>query len=513
MNSMTNKGSVQQPTIQLDTTLTELYQTHCPSLKDKRIAHIFCGTTCAADLSQAFPRNRKYVYQDSAFNDASFSEKSEEDIRRLLASKYLSLVPQRDSFIAGKAPVIFFHSGSTQAEIEHDRRETEKTHAAIHGRQRPEIIQCSGPRDFAEVATAAGIQGFSSKLILDHIAHAHPKSDSEDTIGMLVDADMHWTVNSKEALANSGLPTPASEIVEVQGYCPMASQCCETCSASTSHHVSPNCTGPREEWLRRELDKIVSATERCKLPFVFKNQQSFGGSGTYVVPDEAKRKEVLAEMSDGGIFRRMLSHITSENVHLRPGTVLLTSMVEDVIADIGVTFFVSEAGAAIFLAASEQMIDPATASWIGSKISYTHQNDLRKKFGDITDRIASWLHKQGYMGPAGADILETRAGDFQIVDLNVRTSGSLCLPLMREHFTSRGFMSATSISITIPQSREEFCEKWREEVESGQLCILAWYEDEYAGKSFGDVVVGAEDEERLSEVLERVRRVSEKVTF
>ena len=50
-------------------------------------------------------------------------------------------------------------------------------------------------------------------------------------------------------------------------------------------------------------------------------------------------------------------------------------------------------------------------------------------------------------------------------------------------------------------------------MEKGQLCIVAWYEDYYAGKSFGDVVVGAEDKERLAEMLEKVRGVSEQVTF
>jgi hypothetical protein len=45
------------------------------------------------------------------------------------------------------------------------------------------------------------------------------------------------------------------------------------------------------------------------------------------------------------------------------------------------------------------------------------------------------------------------------------------------------------------------------------MCILAWYEDDYAKKSFGDVVVAAEDDHRLAEMLEKVRAVSEQVTF
>ena len=104
-----NEHKVNLPSIELDQTLSDLYNQHRPSLSNKRIAHIFCGTTCAADLSLDFPGNRKYVYQDSGFNDASLSMKSEDEVTRLLAPKYLSLVPQRAAFIAGNAQVLFFH--------------------------------------------------------------------------------------------------------------------------------------------------------------------------------------------------------------------------------------------------------------------------------------------------------------------------------------------------------------------------------------------------------------------
>ena len=127
--------------------------------------------------------------------------------------------------------------------------------------------------------------------------------------------------------------------------------------------------------------------------------------------------------------------------------------------------------------------------------------------------MGTFLHKQGYFGPAGVDILEMKNGDYQIVDLNVRTSGSLSLPLLRTHFTSRGFYSASSISVTVEKSRDAFCEQWQAELKAGQLCILAWYEDQRAGKSYGDVVVGAKDEDDLAKMLEKVRKVSEQVTF
>lgn len=497
------------PKVMLDRTLSDLYRKYCPSLADQRIGHIFCGTTCAADLSDNFPRNGKYVYQDSAFNDASRFQKADSEVRKLLAPKYLSLVPQRDAFIAGDAPVLFFYSGITHDELKHDEDEAERTLAVLDKQQRPEIVFCSGPGHVAKAMIDHKIDAVTAKLVLDQVA-------ASANVRKLVNSDKLWNLNSKEALSRSGLPTPAAKIIEVSSPCPLPSNCCEVCEAALDEGsivIPEDCTGPRSRWLGEHSLKILTAIESQDLPFVFKNQQTFGGAGTYVITKGHERSHLIEVMSSGGILRRMLSHITIENEHLKPGTVLLTDMIKDPVADYGLTFFVGETGDAVYLAASEQIIDRENASWIGSTISYQQQPPLEKRFGPLINRVATYLHKEGYIGPAGIDVLQTRYGDFQIVDMNVRTSGSLCLPLLQKHFTSRGYDSASSLSVTVTESRTDFCKQWSTELQAGQMCILAWYEDDYAKKSFGDVVVAAEDDHRLAEMLEKVRAVSEQVTF
>jgi hypothetical protein len=508
-NTQSSSSKVNLPIIHLDKTLADLYRQHCPSLANKRIGHIFCGTTCAASLSPDFPRNKKYVYQDSAFNDAGRSGKTDAEVQQILAPKYLSLVPQRDAFIAGDSPVFFFYSGREKVDMEHDESETQRTLAVLDEAQKPEVTFARGPSDVGAEMEKRHIDYLSNKLVVDGVVESAGSK-------MLASADLLWYLNSKEALARSGLPTPKATIIDVEGYCPWASNCCETCEEAslTGQTLVPEaCTGPRKRWIGEQVIRILSAVEQQALPFVFKNQQTFGGAGTYVITKGPHRNKLIEELTYGGILRRMLSLVTPENVHLKPGTVLLTTMIKDPGADYGITFFVSESGSTAFLAASEQMIDRENAAWIGSNISYSHQAALQDKFGLLIGKIGQFLHKQGYIGPAGVDILETKSGDFQIVDLNVRTSGSLSLPLLRTHFTSRGFYSASSISVTVEKSRDEFCQQWRTEVEAGQLCILAWYEDQRAGKSYGDVVVGAKDEADLTKMLEKVRNVSEQVTF
>lgn len=507
----TNGNNVNLPTIKLDRTLTDLYEQYCPSLANKRIGHIFCGTTCAADISPDFPRNRKYIYQDGSFNDPGREDKPHPEVQRTLAPKYLSLIPQRDSFITGKAPTIFFYSSREKKDIEHDEAEAERTLSILEESQKPEAIFTAGPADVAGICSDHNIDALEVKLIVDAVAD--PSAGIQRKTKMLIDPDTLWYLNAKEALAKSGLPTPTTDIIEVEGHCPDAAGCCEVCATAQTEDVPISCTGPRNRWIGEQTVRILSAIERQQLPFVFKNQQAFAGAGTYVVTKGPERNQLIEDMTTGGILRRMLCRINSENKHLRPGSILLMQMIKDPVADYGLTFFVGEDGSSVFLAASEQMIDRETASWVGSKISYSHQEDLKKKLGDLLDKIASFLHGQGYVGPAGADFLETKDGDFQIVDLNVRTSGSLCLPLLRTHFTDRGFYCASSLSVTVQKSRTEFCEQWRAELELGQLCIVAWYEDNNAGASFGDVVAAAEDENALGKMIAKVREYTDTVTF
>ena len=109
---------------------------------------------------------------------------------------------------------------------------------------------------------------------------------------MITDPENLWFVNSKEALAISGLPTPPSEIVEVQGHCPDASRCCEVCERAGGIEVPEGCTGPRLRWIGEQTIRILSAVERQKLPFVFKNQQAFAGAGTYVITKGHERNQL-----------------------------------------------------------------------------------------------------------------------------------------------------------------------------------------------------------------------------
>lgn len=510
------------PTIKLDMTLAELYRTGSSRTANKRIGQILGGINSTTDIGLDVPRNAKYLYQDKAFNttldDSPATPGTEAVVRRELSMKYLSLIPQRDAFISGDTPVIFFRTGAGDKRLGHDREEIESTLSVLDAAQRPRIVICSSPDDIP--VEAEGIDMLAYKLMLDGL----------EKYNLVVDADIHWFLNSKAALAESGLPTPRSDVVDLTGFCIDALACCETCdragAASDKGYVIPtSCEGARGTWLAEQEARIYELLRARPLPFVLKNQQTFGGAGTFMVRTEAEREAVVADFRDG-VLRRLLSCVTKTNSHLRPGALVFSDMVADPVGDYGVTFFVRDDGDPVFLAASEQMMADGGdgTAWIGSSIDYTRQDELRRKFDKLVRRTGAWLREKGYVGPAGADVLETaipveNGGDddelrrYHIVDLNVRTSGSLCLPLLRSHFTSRGLRCASSFSISVQKSRGAFMRDFRDAFESGRMCILSWYQDPESHLAMADVAVGAEDATGLEAAMKKVRDATDEIIF
>ncbi|KAK4674600.1 hypothetical protein QC763_122100 [Podospora pseudopauciseta] len=507
------------PIIKLDTTLTELFRRASPQNASTRLGMVFCGVNSGVDLNPDFPRNTKYLYQDSPFNTVPRKEltRKNHDLRKSLAMKYLSLIPQRDAFIAGPSPVIMFNMNQSPATVAHDREEATTTLSVLDPSQRPNLVFCPGPSKIP--MKEYGIDKITYKIVADGL-ESYPLTHSLET---------HWILNSKAGLARSGLPTPRCDIISVKGYPPASPRsCCDACRADKRSNdltfIPESCSGPSGQWVKTESAKVLSAISSRPVPFVLKNQQVFGGAGTWVVTTQEQKDDLLSDFSSpDGPLRKLLSQVTPENHHMDPAAVVISDMVSNPIGDYGLTFFVNEDGEPVFLATSEQMTDGNNA-WVGSTIVYSRQEALYERFQVLMSRTAEFVAKHGYVGPVGIDVLETgtegetetHCGErtkFHVVDLNVRTSGSLALPLLKGHFTQRGLDCASSFGITVKGGREEFVRKWRREFEEGRMFVLSWYEDREEGASIADVVVGAENEEGLQGMIERVREGSEEVIF
>lgn len=497
------------PSITLDTTLAELYGKGSGADSLGRIALVLSAANSETRLNASIPRNKKFLYEDSTFSNTpkNLSPTEYAALQRHTAVKYLSLVPQHDAFASGSMPVILFDLDNSEAKADLSLNEAKETMSSLEPAQRPHLLFFHGPSDIS--LEANGIDVLAVKMALDGL----------ERFPLTVSLETTYFLNSKGALCTSGLPTPKCDLIQLEGICPDAQSCCSTCSANAeSLSILAGCTGARGTWLSSRISRAISRISSKPLPFVFKNQQTFGGGGTFVVTTSDDCENLIHDLSTR-LLPKLYTQVTPANAHLKPATLLLSEFVADPVGDFGLTFFVTRTGECIFLAVTEQTVDSSKA-WIGSKVSYTAQDALERKFKNTMLEIGAWLHGYGYYGPVGADILETAAtgdrgsGTFYITDLNVRTSGSLSLGLLQGHFSKRrGLHEASSFSVNLKMGRKEFISKLSSQFEEGRVIIVAWYNDVKSQVSFANIIVGAEDRERLEEEIKRVKRHGTEIHF
>ncbi|KAL8688882.1 MAG: hypothetical protein Q9218_005312 [Villophora microphyllina] len=500
------------PQIELDTTLAELYNHGRPQGSGPRIGFVASVTNSEVDQTSKFIRNTKYLYQDSTFINTPIDMPPEQrqKLRRDVAVKYQSLIAQHDAFAAGNMPVIFVDPDvdSPEGAICSIEEDAERTMESLTKKQRPHV-RCYAALDQISLGTI-GSELLTSKAVLDGL----------DGMPLAVDLDTISFLNSKAALCESGLPSPKTALVELNAYSDPPEYCCDVCRSSSGSVTIPSgCNGSRKTWLNNNIARTMSQIAAQRLPFVLKNQQTFGGGGTFVIETQKEFLELQSALSTR-ILPKLYSQVNVHNAHLKPATLIVSEMVRDPIGDWGLTFFVTRTGECIFLAVTQQTVDSSKA-YIGSTISYTAQDKLKEKFTPIMHQIGAWLSSYGYYGPCGADILETApgqgsndGGNFHIVDLNVRTTGSLVICLLSSHFSKRrGLHEASAFAISVKMTRDGFISYFRRQMEEGRIVIASWYEDRSSGVSYGKVIVGAETQDALAREVAKIKDVAPEIHF
>ena len=117
------------PQVTLDTTLEELYARGSGKADESRIAMVLCAPNPEIVPTSRLARNTKYLCQDSTFSAKPkvTSLQQDKDVQRSVAVKYLSRVPQYDTFAAGRMPLVFFNVDDSEGNTVHSKQGTKET--------------------------------------------------------------------------------------------------------------------------------------------------------------------------------------------------------------------------------------------------------------------------------------------------------------------------------------------------------------------------------------------------
>lgn len=463
------------PLVELDRTLYDLYA--LDGNNPDEVAVMLALVPPISPVSSALPESKKYPFQSPARPNLD---------KDLFARICLGNAAQNHGIAVGPMRMYFFDIDPPEYDVANNlvesppgpRTDAADVFSCLVPSQRPNLSFISSPSTFQ---ADPGVQ-----------ISPYPPQDFLDTHPTILSQESHYRLLSKRWLALSGLPTPKTILLD---------------SNLTPADVLDDAK------IAAETDRILTALRSHPVPFVIKFPQAVAGQGVFVIRDAAS----LAAAERAGRFAeeipRMLRSVREDNAHLRVASLCLQDVVEGGTTRNLSIFVTKEGGRAVFLSCCEQFLDE-NGIWRSSIIDYERQEEFEGMYRGIMDQIAAYVHKRGFYGAMGGDVMTDGEGRQFVVDLNTRITGDVVMGPLRGHFYERrGLRYSYIISpIVMMGTKERFEKMFWPELMSGRLIICGWVRGRggFFGKheySVGSVLLGGKDMEELLELVDRVSAV------
>ncbi|MEJ2669700.1 MAG: ATP-grasp domain-containing protein [Gammaproteobacteria bacterium] len=229
----------------------------------------------------------------------------------------------------------------------------------------------------------------------------------------------------------------------------------------------------------------MKVLEKAKPPCVIKLSHGYAGKGNFVVRNEADLHAARAELE-----RRWPDARTVVN-----------EFMQDIVGDFGVQFYVRRDGEVVWLGFTRQIFNEQK-HWAGGSFSADMQDTLSPHFEEMVRPVAKYLHRNGYYGVAGIDVLQNRSGSFFLTDLNPRLTG--ITPFLMASRILLGQAGLTdgiySPSLSFSGTLRELIER-ADRITDARVIVLSGYEDLEAGRVTCHLAVHATSPDVAQKVL------------
>ena len=146
--------------------------------------------------------------------------------------------------------------------------------------------------------------------------------------------------------------------------------------------------------------------DAIRYPCIVKLSHGYAGLGNFL----------LRNRDDEGAMRLQLDR------HWPNARLVINSVIEDIVGDYGVQFYLRRDGSAVWLGLTEQQFNDSNR-WCGGLWSSELQSSMIEPFEPFVAATAKRLADAGYFGLVGIDILRSAGGQFFLVDVNPRLTG------------------------------------------------------------------------------------------
>lgn len=142
------------------------------------------------------------------------------------------------------------------------------------------------------------------------------------------------------------------------------------------------------------------------LPCIVKLSHGYAGLGNFFVRSPSDEQDM----------RKQLSSWWPD------ATLVVNSILDDIVGDFGVQFYLSKDGTMTWLGLTEQLFND-NMRWCGGVFSQSTQEEMFEPLCKLIEPSGEYLHSVGYFGLVGIDILHNKSCEMFLVDVNPRLTG------------------------------------------------------------------------------------------
>lgn len=151
-----------------------------------------------------------------------------------------------------------------------------------------------------------------------------------------------------------------------------------------------------------QADVLSSVVSPC----IVKLSHGYAGLGNFHVNSAA----------DESAMRKQLSE------HWSDAKLVINSVIQNIDGDFGVQFYLNRNGETVWLGFTEQQFNDQL-KWCGGSYSADLQSQLCDQFCTMIEPVGQYLHRVGYFGVVGIDLLRDTSQRLFLVDVNPRLTG------------------------------------------------------------------------------------------
>lgn len=215
------------------------------------------------------------------------------------------------------------------------------------------------------------------------------------------------------------------------------------------------------------------------LPCMIKTTQGVGGRGVFLARTKDQALDAFRELKT--------------NFHCHDPVV--TQVVENITDLLNVQLYLFQNGNFHWLGVRRKMAD---ASFRGCDavpdVDWNEQEELKQLAWEVVKPVMNYLHKHGYFGFIGVEILINNRGKF-LIDVNLKTSDSTYLLLLAPHFAAFLNFPVSIVAEILPTSIDQLLEEIDKLncEEEGRLIVLSGDERSSGKPMKACIVVFAKD--------------------